>query len=519
MANWTPAEINPTFWIDFSDGATLTLAGSTITAVTNKGSQSLTITNTGTPTLLTAEQNGLDVAQLSSTGRFDLSASATPAGDRTVAVVWRKPSGGYAPVLTSSVAANSIFESGTNNQWQASSNSANPISHYNDPSLYYAQIYTTDRATADRYTDGRVHSRNQPVNTSDIFDRIANTSSAAFLLAEVIIVDSILATEDLLKLQGHLAVKWGLQSKLPDYHPYKAATPQVDDVITPSQAAWTPDKQGSLLWLDFSDPTTITLSGSDIVEIRDKTGHGNRAEGASAAVRPSILSAYQNGLNVAEFASVDRMFLFDGGSTRWQATPPGPRIVIIVGERSSSGYMFMLDTGGSSRQTRHYTGQWYVGTVGQAVALSAGQMYTLAHVTDRSTATRYLDGVAQAPTATTINDSAQSFGEAITLFGVSYGSTPNGMKIAEVIVLPHDATDTSVLQKAEGYVAQKWGLTLDPGHPYASTAPTITVYGAAPPIIVTPVEQAITGQTCTATQGEVDSGSDDGIWTIQHIIR
>ena len=45
-------------------------------------------------------------------------------------------------------------------------------------------------------------------------------------------------------------------------------------------------------------------------------------------------------------------------------------------------------------------------------------------------------------------------------------------QIAEVIGLRANPT-TPIAQRIEGYLANKWGLTLVSGHPYKSTPPTV----------------------------------------------
>ena len=58
---------------------------------------------------------------------------------------------------------------------------------------------------------------------------------------------------------------------------------------------------GCKLWLDASDTSTISLSGSAVTQWNDKSGNGyNFAQGTSAN-RPSSGTRTQNGLNVIDF--------------------------------------------------------------------------------------------------------------------------------------------------------------------------------------------------------------------------
>jgi len=76
---------------------------------------------------------------------------------------------------------------------------------------------------------------------------------------------------------------------------------------TPTEAAaFAPsDISGLYLWLDASDATTITLSGSDVTAWSDKSTGGNSL--VSDGNPPALLTADQNGLNGIDFDGTERL--------------------------------------------------------------------------------------------------------------------------------------------------------------------------------------------------------------------
>ena len=58
---------------------------------------------------------------------------------------------------------------------------------------------------------------------------------------------------------------------------------------------------GLELWLDFNDSSSLTLSGSNISEARDKSGKGWAAVQATGANQPALVTNAINGRSVASF--------------------------------------------------------------------------------------------------------------------------------------------------------------------------------------------------------------------------
>lgn len=88
-----------------------------------------------------------------------------------------------------------------------------------------------------------------------------------FYLSELLMYSGSLNSNQRQSVEGYLAWKWGLQTDISATHPYFQ-----DPVFTrPFQPS---DISGLFTWMDGADPTTMTISGSNITQWRDKSGTG-----------------------------------------------------------------------------------------------------------------------------------------------------------------------------------------------------------------------------------------------------
>lgn len=125
---------------------------------------------------------------------------------------------------------------------------------------------------------------------------------------------------------------------------------------------------GLQLWLDFSDTSSITLSGSNISQINDKSGNGFHGSQSTDANRPG--QATVNGLNCGDWGS--------GANSKGLRYQPGGtsnnwREVAIVG---------VWDGGGTTFPTYHglFTGSDLTGTqdgVGLLGDIGTGNWYEI----------------------------------------------------------------------------------------------------------------------------------------------
>lgn len=88
-----------------------------------------------------------------------------------------------------------------------------------------------------------------------------------FYLSELIMFSGQLGTYQRQLVEGYLAWKWGMRTNMNQIHPYYQ-TPIVTRAFQPT------DISGLFTWMDGADPATMTISGSNITQWRDKSGTG-----------------------------------------------------------------------------------------------------------------------------------------------------------------------------------------------------------------------------------------------------
>jgi hypothetical protein len=85
-----------------------------------------------------------------------------------------------------------------------------------------------------------------------------------------LIVYNWIHSNDVPRVEGYLAGKWGMQSVLPAPHPFKSTIPFV-------RMFYPTDIPGCSLWLDGMDSNTMTISGTSVTQWRDKSGNNRHA--------------------------------------------------------------------------------------------------------------------------------------------------------------------------------------------------------------------------------------------------
>ncbi len=92
-------------------------------------------------------------------------------------------------------------------------------------------------------------------------------------------------------VEGYLAWKWGVQSILDSNHPYDSPN-YLMDRTRPFARNFVPnDIEGCQLWIDPADASTVTMIGSNVTSIADKSGLGNNVTNMASTI------AYTDTLN------------------------------------------------------------------------------------------------------------------------------------------------------------------------------------------------------------------------------
>ena len=324
-----------------------------------------------------------------------------------------------------------------------------------------------------------------PINTASTTAYIGNTligggtSPYNGNIYEIIVYNSAISNTERQQVEGYLAWKYGIQQYLPSNHPY------YNSLI--SYANFNPTfVPGCALWLDGSDSSTITTSGSNIVQWNDKSGNGYNAT--------PLASGSNNILGSPTYSSSPTGVLFTSGSSSSgqglvcnlsASTAVQSGFVVLYDTNLSPGYRGSIIGGSASGSSASGGRQWGImsnqqqmsnGGIlgGQNATLSAfsSNIGLLTFVDSGSTPLAYYQfGTSVTPSGTYNGTYAAS---RITTLGcrgggLGYSEFLNGIIIE--FISYNVVLTTAQRQQVEGYLAWKYGLLskLPSTHPYYSS--------------------------------------------------
>ncbi len=254
MAVWNPGTLNPLFWIDPSDSATITLDAGTVAQIddlSGNGRHAVGGGGNSNPAVSTSGMNGLDVMHFYGSQFVDAPFPDNMT-DRTVFTVTKKDPTSHSYDNT---AIYLTIQAGGNRQSQLNVNDSsgynarlnfedgdNAATGYVDlnPHVFMAGL----EAGVKSYSrlDGGAHAAFDSIDTgltptANQYLRIGrNTWSLGGVswvgdIAEVVVFDRDLTADERDKVEGYLAHKWGTEGELPATHPYKG-NPPTDNYVT-----------------------------------------------------------------------------------------------------------------------------------------------------------------------------------------------------------------------------------------------------------------------------------------------
>jgi len=295
-------------------------------------------------------------------------------------------------------------------------------------------------------------------------------------VAEILVYGGVLSSANRQTIEGYLAWKWGLQASLPSTHPYALANYFVSNTRPMSRYFSPTDIEGCQIWMDPADQRTVTLTGSNVTAIADKSGQNNNfTNGSSTVTYASTL----NNLRVLTFPS--------GGGSNFLNSPTLTRdglnktffIVCRYAATGTSGIRSLnfIPTTGSSEFFGHtgsttpyvennYQGPgggtvytFYVGApYASADAFFGGNTFVLTCVRQNGVFTITTNG-------STVNSGTNADGTGIGrliddlatgVYQISPGNTQT-FQYGDVIIYNTGLTP-SERQAVEGYLLWKWGL-------------------------------------------------------------
>jgi len=367
MAIWTPAAITTALWLDASDSATITIdTGVSIWGdKSGNGRSPANTVDVSQPSLISAEQNGLDVLRFASAFLVFPSSTATDYALKFGTGSFSL----FAVVKPSSLTLNpNIFfgARGYDIGWFAGFSNSNPYFRmYNtteqwSPAPMSAVTSTTAwqlySATAPRGSTGKYYrngaltqSTSATVGTATLANALqvrigsyvdnSNATAGPFGgdIAEIIIVAGIISDEVLDTINGYLAWKWGLQASLPTGHPYEDAAPETQDYLL----IHSDTTDGSTTFVDSSGNATLTAVGSVHHEV-DQKRFGNTSIQFNGSTDYIACGDYPL-LGSGNF-TIDCWVRFSG----WPANNNGEYNFDIVSKDATTGRSFAFYVGGTA---------------------------------------------------------------------------------------------------------------------------------------------------------------------------
>jgi hypothetical protein len=290
-------------------------------------------------------------------------------------------------------------------------------------------------------------------------------------IGEIIVYGSNISAQNRQQLEGYLAWKWGLRTSLPTTHPFRNFRPATA-LFTPYQLS------GLVLWMDPTDSTTLTLTGSSVSHWRDKSTTGavfNNLFGP-----PSYSTTLINGLpgidltNQCGFISASThtltnsltlamILVVKSGIDAWGSFfTHGNRDLDIALERNS------ISAGTS---LLHFQTANDNATGDIAYTIDRAELYLGTMTTGTS---RFFErfGGGTTTTVTATNSSTIVTGSKTIRIGRSDGNENCDSFIGEIVYYNRVLTIFERRQ-LEGYLAWKWGLqaSLPSTHAYAKFRP------------------------------------------------
>lgn len=508
-------------WLDAADSSTLTLTASTVTTWRDKSGNGRNATAPIAPTLVQGIQNKLPAIYFNGASYFTGSLTNTT-NQQSFFAVFRYNTGApqYARLASFGVNLtadfnnvayyNMSYNTGTLAITRNSIETGVTLSPALDTFHQASVIFNGTNGLY--YTDGGSYSNSAAWTANFNFNQYRlGSDQTPFVpqqmigyIAEVIVYSGGVTTQQRQQVEGYLAWKWGLQGNLPATHPYKSS-PYPPFVVASVPTALAnnfqpPQVSGLALWLDASDPTTITGS-SPITGWADKSGTGKTVTFVGA---DNTYSSDAQSVNTSNGTAGAATYFYANVNLKRSVVPNVS--VFLVYTWTGSGIsanqpLWGQDNGGGWNR-------FQLLSFPSASALSYGLSYTPSspNVTVASslntanklvyTATYALN----APNGTFVNVNGSLASSLVTEVPASpetsttntyFGTIDTGYsgRVAYHEILIYTANLTVVQrQQVEGYLAWKWSLTssFSSTFPYKTIPPSLSPLPIYPRSIITP---------------------------------
>jgi hypothetical protein len=280
----------------------------------------------------------------------------------------------------------------------------------------------------------------------------ADTASSAYDLAEFIMYDGTMTTEQTKQVEGYLATKWRISTNIPTTEPYYNMR------TLPDTALFSPVNLSNCgLWLDAADRTTVTGTTS-VTAWNDKSGLGSNLSNVGTStyvsssyinINPSLPAAgylLNTGLNLGTSLTLFAVYL--------QTSATGALYTTNAGDVNG----FFPNEGGTTYLARSDSA-WYTQT--STIPLNQVNMVVVQY--DGTNIFVWLNGTLNITSTTTGTITRDRFVLGARVSGSNF--LPGRMY---EVTNYNRSLSTIERQQVEGYLSWKWGLqTLLPtSHPF-----------------------------------------------------
>ena len=348
--------------------------------------------------------------------------------------------------------------------------------YYNTDPVLYSLVSSNNNAGA--YKNGNTAAdltRSLGINGNSIgillgsgTNGAINTASEIFngYIGEILLYNGALTTSQKQQVEGYLAWKWSLTTNLPTIHPFKNGLAPFSYPIVPVKAKKTAfispfdprSISGCALWLDGADSTTLTLSGSNVTQWKDKSTNLYIASATTSTFTSS------NTVSVGGSAMTISNYVWRTKFTSFIVSKGG--LFVIIDARPSVNGLIYIFSGNWSLQVVYSPG-------GGAIELGDSVLAQGTSVVDTANLSILTSGYTNSTTISpyavngTVRTSTRTAGTTATDSTITQTLRISGGEIAEII-LYNSALTTAQQQQVEAYLAWKWGLQtkLPSSHPY-----------------------------------------------------
>jgi hypothetical protein len=321
------------------------------------------------------------------------------------------------------------------------------------PGLSYVISYSWNGTSTAVTTNGSpvVTGSQQPYSSSSTTCWIGSDGVHITLdYGEIILFNRILTDSERQQVEQYLARKWAIQTLISS-HPYSS--------IVPVTRSFVPiDITGCTVWLDAADPSTLTLSGSNVILWADKSGNNNNATQATDARRPTYVNS-----NTVRFVRANSQFLSLPAGSIWSSNNPLSIFMVMAPTSTYFANVFLFQGVVSTNlafgvYTTGTTFADYWQTVGSGswgnMSVNVRTMISYVY-TQNTNIFAYQDGsggLLRNQAGYTISTANATIGAEVER---SFFSDSD---INEIIIYASTLTAFQ-RQQVEGYLARKWGLS------------------------------------------------------------